>query len=379
MVTKRRGDPLWARLLLIFGAVLVVLSGGTLVAAHTVINRASTAFTQGSLLEGDAAAQDGASGNNIDGAVNLLLVGIDARPPGSSETGVLSDTIIILHIPETHDQAYLISIPRDWLVEVPAYEKAGFPGGSYKINSAFSYGYNVQGSELEKRASGMTLLSTTLNKVTGIRFNGAAIIDFSGFASVIHALGGVDMCVDETAESAHLGVDADGKLVQGWHSEAAGIQLPPGVTPFVHEKGCRKMSATEALDYARIRKSLSDGDYGRQRHQQQLIKAIVKQATTRGVLTDLGKLNNLVKAAGDAFVLDTGGIPPADFLFTLKGVAANDLTLIKTNAGNVNTVIVDGIAYEDLDDKSLAMLDAAEAGTLGTFLIENPQFIARSS
>ncbi len=139
------------------------------------------------------------------------------------------------------------------------------------------------------------------------------------------------------------------------------------------------MNATEALDYARIRKSLSDGDYGRQRHQQQLIKAIVKQATTRGVLTDLGKLDNLLKAAGEAFVLDTGGIPPADFLFTLKGVAANDLTLIKTNAGNVNTVLVDGIAYEDLDDKSLRMLAAAKSGTLGTFLIENPQFIARSN
>ncbi len=104
----------------------------------------------------------------------------------------------------------------------------------------------------------------------------------------------------------------------------------------------------------------------------------MKQATSRGVLTDLGKLDSLVKAAGDAFVLDTGGVPPADFLFTFKGVAASDLTLIKTNAGNVNTVLVDGIAYEDLDAKSLQMLAAAKSGTLSTFLIENPQFIARS-
>ncbi|GAB7046318.1 LCP family protein [Catenuloplanes indicus] len=373
-----RTDPLWARLLVIFGAVLIVLSGGTLVAAHTVINRVTGSFTPGSLLEGAADAQDGPAGNDIDGAVNLLLVGIDARPEGSSETAVLSDTIIVLHIPQTHDQAYLISIPRDWLVEIPPYGKADFAGGAYKINSAFSYGYQVEGTELEKRSSGMTLLSTTLNKATGIRFNGAAIIDFAGFAGVIHALGGVDMCVDEEAESAHLGVDAAGKLVQGWYSEDYGIQLPAGVTPLVHKKGCRKMNATEALDYARIRKSLSDGDYGRQRHQQQLIKAIVKQATSRGVLTDLGKLDSLVKAAGDAFVLDTGGVPPADFLFTFKGVAASDLTLIKTNAGNVNTVLVDGIAYEDLDAKSLQMLAAAKSGTLSTFLIENPQFIARS-
>ncbi len=118
----------------------------------------------------------------------------------------------------------------------------------------------------------MDLLSTTINKATGISFNGAAIIDFEGFSSVIHALGGVDMCVDQEAESAHLGVDKNGKLVQGWNSEWGGIQLQQGVTPFVHKTGCRKMTATEALDYARIRKSLPNGDYDRQRHQQQLIK-----------------------------------------------------------------------------------------------------------
>ncbi len=139
------------------------------------------------------------------------------------------------------------------------------------------------------------------------------------------------------------------------------------------------MNSTEALDYARIRKSLSDGDYGRQRHQQQLIKAIAKKATSSGVLTDLGKLNALTEAAGEAFVLDTGGIQLADFIYTLKGVAANDLMLIKTNAGNLNSVTIDGQSFEQLDGESMDMLAAAKTGTLGTFLIEHPQFIAKSS
>ncbi|GAB7049209.1 LCP family protein [Catenuloplanes indicus] len=379
MAAKRRKDPLWARLILSFGAVLVVASGGTLVAAQVVINKAENSITSGTLIEGDAAAASDGSGNNIDGAVNLLLVGIDAREEGSSVTSVLSDTIIILHIPETHDQAYLISIPRDWRVEMPAYDKVGFVGATGKINSAFSFGYEGDGTELEKRSRGMAVLSNTLNKITGIKFNGAAIIDFNGFASVIHAMGGVDMCVDEEAESAHLGVDANGKLVQGWYSETYGIQLPEGVKPLVHKKGCRLMNSTEALDYARIRKSLSDGDYGRQRHQQQLIKAIAKKATSSGVLTDLSKLNALTEAAGEAFVLDTGGIQLADFIYTLKGVAANDLMLIKTNAGNLNSVTIDGQSFEQLDGESMDMLSAAKSGTLGTFLIEHPQFIAKSS
>ncbi len=96
------------------------------------------------------------------------------------------------------------------------------------------------------------------------------------------------------------------------------------------------------------------------------------------MLTDLSKLNSLKNAAGDAFVLDTGGIPVADFIYTLKGVAANDLMLIKTNSGNYNSVKIDGTDYETIDDESLEMMAAAQAGTLGTFLIEHPQYIAKS-
>ncbi len=140
MASKRRKDPLWARIVLVFGAVLVVASGGTLVAAQTLIAKANDSITQTSLLNGDAG---GDGGNNIDGAVNLLLVGIDAREKGSSVTSVLSDTIIILHIPESHDQAYLISIPRDSRVKIPAYPKTGFQGSTEKINSSFSYGYQA--------------------------------------------------------------------------------------------------------------------------------------------------------------------------------------------------------------------------------------------
>ncbi|GAB7036733.1 MULTISPECIES: LCP family protein [Catenuloplanes] len=380
MASKRRKDPLWARIVLIFGAVLLVASGGTLVAAQTLIASATNSITTDSLL--DAAGAGGDEGNDISGAVNMLLAGIDARDKESATTSVLADTIIILHIPETHDQAYLISIPRDWSVQIPPYAKTGFPGGIQKINSSFSVGYDGDGSEQEKRARGMESLANTLNKITGIKFNGAALIDFGGFEKIIHAMGGVDMCVDEQATSIHLGVNDEGHLYQGWYDEAADQVrgLPAGYEPYVHKLGCRKMSSTLALDYARIRKSLSDGDYGRQRHQQQLMKAIAKQATSSGVLTDLGKLNGLVQAAGEAFILDTQGTPVVDFIYTLKGVAANDLMLIKTNNGQFRSVTdANGSSAETLDSLSMDMLAAAKDGTLGTFLIENPTFIAKSS
>ncbi len=260
---------------------------------------------------------------------------------------------------------------------IPPYPKTGFKGWTTKINAAFDEGYRGGGTELERRARGVDLLARTINKQTGIRFNGAAIIDFTGFEAVVRELGGVDMCVDQRAQSIHLAYDRNGRIVRVWFDEknhkVRGI--PPGGRPVVHEKGCRHMSAELALDFSRIRYGLKNTDYDRQRHQQQLIKAIAKKATSSGVLTDLGKLNRVIKAAGKAFVLDTQGVPVEDFLFTMRGLAASDLVMVKTNNGTFNSVTVDGQSYETLSPESMTMLGAVRDGRLADYLLAHPTFV----
>jgi LCP family protein required for cell wall assembly len=318
----------------------------------------------------------GPTGKKIEGALNLLLVGIDVRPDW--DAGARSDTIMIVHIPASHDQAYLISIPRDWRVPIPANPETNYRGGTDKINAAFEFGYRGGGTEIEKRARGFKLLARTLNKQTGITFNGAALIDFQGFQAVIRALGGVDMCIDQRASSIHYAYDRKGKIVPIKFDEASRrvFDLPPGGKVVVHEVGCRPMSAELALDYARIRYGLPKTDYDRQRHQQQLIKAIVKKATSAGVLTDLGKINRVITAAGKAFILDTQGVSITDFLFTLRGVAANDMVVLKTNQGNFAEVKINGISYQKLTAESMDMLRAARDGKLGEFVRTHPGVVA---
>jgi hypothetical protein len=82
VAAKRRKDPLWARLILVFGAVLIVVSGGTVVAAQTLISRATNAITQTNLLQDDAGAAAQEGGNDIDGAVNLQR----STPPSRTAT-----------------------------------------------------------------------------------------------------------------------------------------------------------------------------------------------------------------------------------------------------------------------------------------------------
>jgi LCP family protein required for cell wall assembly len=360
---KRRKDPLWARLVVIFGALLMVGSGLTVVGTKAIIGRYAGAVTQQSLLGGAATSPQDAR-KALNGPINLLLLGVDERARSAGD--MRSDTIIMLHVPASHDQAYLVSVPRDLWVNVPAFPKAHFGGGNHKITEAFYFGSrNGLG-----RAGGAELVAMTIKNLTGISFNGAAIIDFNGFKGVIDSLGGVHMCVDQRVKSAHMRM-VDGKAT--WLADARKVG---GGQTIWHEKGCRDMAGWEALDFARQRYGLKNSDYDRQRHQQQLIKAIVKKAMTGGVVTNPLKLDKVIKSAGKAFVLDTNSVPIEDFIFTLKGVAANDLVMIRTNAGKINPASIPGTSAEALTPTSVELFDAVKGGGVAQFVAAHPDFVA---
>lgn len=168
----RSRSPLWARLLVVFGALLMIGSGGTLVGGKMLFTHyASTITHEGGL--GSAAA----TGKSIDGPINLLLVGIDERP---TEGGARADSIIIAHVPATHDSVYMASIPRDTVASIPAYPKTRYAGGTDKINAAFQWGYQ-NGVNKGGRDGGMELLAETVSGLAGgLKFNGAAIVNFDG-------------------------------------------------------------------------------------------------------------------------------------------------------------------------------------------------------
>jgi LCP family protein required for cell wall assembly len=359
----------------VLGALMMLAGGGLMVAVEMASAKLNSSVTHVEMIDSKSEAF---AGNNIDGAINLLLVGIDVEQRADRGT-ILSDTIIVLHIPKTHDQAYLLSIPRDTRVQVPANQALGIRSYTGKINSAFPNAYHAkQGTELEKRAAGMSLLAETVFGVTGIKFNGAMLIDFDGFRGVLEELGGVDLCVDQRAVSIHLARDANGKIVDVWYDDEAGVvrDIPKGGSRLVHEPGCRHFTAQLALDYSRIRKSLPNGDYDRQVHQQHLIKAILRKATSTGILTDLAKVNRLIDAGGKMVIVDTGGVPMLDFIFTLKDIPINDLVMLRTNPGTFESEMIGGISYVHLSEASQELFGSVSTETLEQFLAAHPEFLA---
>jgi LCP family protein required for cell wall assembly len=365
------GDPLWARIVIVLGALLMVASGGLVIGEKYLVSRYTGTITQRT-FGGDAAV----SHVSISGEINFLLVGIDERPDNGDSTR--ADSIIVMHVPAAHDRAYLVSIPRDTYAQIPRYTNAAskvhFAGSTEKINSAYMYGGG-------SKANGFDLLAQSVHLLTGMRFNGGAVVNFQGFRDIVDALGGVDMTVDEKVTSIHLGTDRNGKVTYpayDIHLDGTVGNVRRGIKPEVYEPGPHHFAGWQALDYCRQRDLLAngDGDYGRQRHQQQFLHAMMKQVASKGVVTDPLKLDRVLRATGKAFTFFGQGINIEDWVFALKGIDPGRITMIKTNAGHFNSRDVPGAgSVEVFSDDSRTLFADIQRGAIDDFLAQHPDWI----
>jgi LCP family protein required for cell wall assembly len=350
----------------VLGTLLAVGSAAGLVSTDYFLGRLTQNIqTTSGVLQDETVAGPTLSGKLPKGAMNILMLGLDTRQSWAAQgKESRSDTIIILHIAATHDQAYMISIPRDLIAHIPADATIGFKGSTEKINAAYMYGsMNGRGW-----TGGAKLATKTVHELTGITFDGVVVIDFDGFKGILNAMGGVYMCVDKDMWSSHFIVDKNGKVQ---YAEGADPTSPPK-NALWFRKGCRQMAPWEALEYSRLRHS-ANGDYDRQRHQQQLLRAMAKKATSAGILTSPAKLADILGAAGSSLKMDTHGVPVQDFVFGMKNLAGTDLVALKTNGGTFATTS-DGKG-ERVNQATKDLFQAARSDQLGAFVLEHPSFL----
>ena len=267
-------------------------------------------------------------------ALNYLLVGSDTREGltkeqlkllrvGSKKTaaGSRSDTMLIVHISKARDKATIISIPRDSLVTIPEHPSSLdktriIPAAKGKINAAFAFG-------------GPSLLIQTLEDETGIRIDHYIEIGFAGFADMVDALGGIEVCTKKDID------DPKSHLV-----------LPAGV---------HTLNGVEALKYVRTRDFDGMGDLGRMQRQQQFMSAVLRKVTSTGVLLNPIKLVNFFNAA-IATVKTDSELNKSDLLTLakqMKNLSSSNVRTLTIPLGNVNAR-VPGIGSVVTWDKELA-------------------------
>jgi LCP family protein required for cell wall assembly len=339
-------DPRWARVSLHAGLALILVSVTAYIGGTLVTNRYANAVARDDLLGAAATYHLAPDEWSLDRALNILLIGVDWRK--SNQTGMIrSDTVMILHVPRSKDRAYLFSLPRDTIVDIPPLPAAGFRGGRDRLNSSFAYGAGIE----QDRARGGRLLAATVQKLTGLPgLDAAVLIDFYGFSDVVKALGGIKVCVDAEVRSIH--------------------------TKRLFKAGCSRMTGAEAIDYLRQRKKVARSDYGRQHHQQQFISSIAAEAKRQNLAGNPMKLDALLRAAGHAMTVTTGPIRPLDLIFALRGISPDNLTMLRT-PGHGRRDAAHNYLGEVLDPAAFEMFRAVREEKIAQFVAAHPDLVGK--
>jgi LCP family protein required for cell wall assembly len=307
---------------LVVGIVIVVLGGGGAFAANQIADHLANQVHKDDFLGGvplNERASAAPSGAPVTGPMNILVLGSDnagnTRAKTQGVDGQRSDSIILFHVNKAFDHVYAFSIERDSYVTVPA--AGGWGGGKTKINAALTYG-------------GPALTVRTVQTLLNIKISHVAVVSFTALIRATDAVGGVDVYVDKTTydNQFHL------TWTKGWHH----------------------LNGQQAQFYVRQRHGLAGGDYDRMKRQQQLIRALVKQATTAGVLSNPYKLNAVLQAVVASITVDTG-MPVKDLAFAARGLSLNAVTFstLPTNG----TLQLAGVDYERVNQTAADALGTA--------------------
>ena len=183
-----------------------------------------------------------------------------------------SDTMLIVSLDKNRRVIHMVSLPRDARVRMPE-NKYGVRRA--KLNAAHAYG-------------GPDLLVKTLHDELGITIHHYAVIRFEGFKKLIDEVGGVD--VDVIGALKRDGTRGRLKYDDNWGN--LHIDLQPGK---------QTLNGEQAHNYVRFRMDL-EGDPGRIKRQQQVMRALAKKLTQQSFL----KIPELIQEIQKQFKTDEG-------------------------------------------------------------------------
>ncbi|MCX7773037.1 MAG: LCP family protein [Clostridia bacterium] len=280
-------------IILIVAVSGVIVLGATLFLSMHAPNGNKTLNRSGR-VSGDVAAISDSDSNVPQGApkhqVFTFLVA------GKDKVADNTDTIMLVKLDITHKSISILNIPRDTMLKNNYKNK--------KINASFERG-------------GIEQFEKDIASITGFYVNRYVMFDLEGVAKIIDAIGGVDFDVprnmnyDDPAQNLHI------HLKKGW----------------------QHLDGEQAVGLARYRHGYNNGDIGRISVQQDLIKALARQAVKP---ENLLKLPELISLFNENITTDI------DFNeLTWLANQAKDIPMssIETNMVPGDAVMKEGLSY----------------------------------
>ncbi len=300
LIRKKHPPRNWRWLKVTLGVFFVIVAFSVVVLNSSLGQRASKALVKETIFAlGVELPKD------EHGFTNILLLGNGDPETHGAKGHKLTDSMIIASIDATSRSVVLLSIPRDFYLDIDDL------GISSRVNSVIrdKSGYylreirnepehaavlkTLKGQErqeymwkldamADERA--MVELRQALEEVFDIQLHKVARIDFRGFEKGVDAIGGVDVMVDKAI------------------NDTTYPDFEWGYNPFRLEAGLQHLDGATALKYARSRHDSSD--FARAARQQKVISAIKEKMTSLNVLASPTKLKEMYSVVQEHFQSD---------------------------------------------------------------------------
>lgn len=256
-------------------------------------------------LNGDLSQLGGMNlGSEVDGATDILLVGMDSRtdakgnPLTKEEVKMLragdeeatnTDTMILIRIPNDGSSATAVSIPRDTYVSTENMGNMKLNGvygeaKQQKINEmvAADPSVNEETPDVSSASTkaGRDALISSIATLTGITVDHYAEVGLLGFVLLTDAVGGVDVCLN----------NAVNEPLSGAHFKA----------------GRQTLDGPDALSFVRQRHELPRGDLDRIVRQQAYMASLTNKVLSTSTLTSPSALSDLNNAVQRSVAIDEG-------------------------------------------------------------------------
>ena len=257
--------------------------------------------------------------NLPDNVINILLLGTDGRDAraatlqesqnlvGSEGVGInqRADVWIILSVNLDTGEIKLTSLARDLFLQPPGYQK------KTKITNIFNY-KNREG----KSGANAELCMRTLNHYFELNIKDYVAINFYGLASIIEALGGIDVDLSR----------AEAKAINSYIKSHAGQMARTYDTKGNKQRtalepvaGVQHLDGVQAVVYARLRHTATKdtklgGDFGRNERQRHLLDLLL-QLVMRDI--SFNRLMDLVDSCLPYAVTNMNAVTMLDLAFKL--------------------------------------------------------------
>lgn len=252
--------------------------------------------------------------NKDNGVYNILLLGYGGD---GHDGGLLTDSMIIVHVDTNSHKAALISVPRDLWVP-----------GNHKINATGINGFQNSGPVVQN--------------VTGLKINYFVYVDFGGFSKIVDDLEGITVQVPKTfddpfypitgQENNTCGLSED--QINSLKAQYSGFDLESKFTcryeRLRYDQGLTNLNGTEALKFVRSRHG--DSDFGRTLRQFAVLVGMEGKLIS---FQTSGKLNDIINTLSQIVRTDLDAGTIKSLISVFGNPKAYSLTQIQLSTDNV--------------------------------------------